>query len=589
MDMKAVSEGRQAGETFFQRKALTACAVGALATLGACDSGPAERPIPDVAFCQEVLPRVDAYMAQAREQHPAPDDPRYGGTAVLAGSGELSDGMNAAVSTDSYATQHQQFVNLMPLIDYDENLEPRGYLAESFEVADDNSSVTFHLRRDVFWHDGEQTTSEDVAFTYDVVTDPLTAFPNAAFWDNFVRGTEGVEVVDDFTVRIHMEPHAEFLDPFRSLGILPEHLLGDVPRDQLKQHPYGTQCPVGNGPFVFYSHSAQDRWIFEANPAFPEALGGRPFLDRYIYRVIPDQTTTLTELLTQNVDFYAGVSPDQAGRIIADPNTELISFPWRQYVFVGWNARRPELADPRVRRAITLGTDRESIVDAILQGYATVAHSSVPPFHWAFSEDRIQTLDYDPDAARALLTEAGWVDRDGDGVRESAEGVPLSISVKYNQGNQQRQDIAELMQSQLADVGIEIQPQVVEWATLLQQINSPELRDFDGVVMGWVVEFKLDDTDLFHSDRIDQPYAWSGTNNPEIDRLLEQLSTTVDRARARELWVEYQNVVIEEQPYLFFYFPNQLIGASTRMQGVEMDQRGIWLNAKDWYIDPDRR
>ena len=105
---------------------ITACAVGALATLGACDSGPAERPIPDVAFCQEVLPRVEAFMAQAREQHPTPDDPRYGGTAVLAGSGELSDGMNAAVSTDSYATQHQQFVNLMPLIDYDENLEPRG-------------------------------------------------------------------------------------------------------------------------------------------------------------------------------------------------------------------------------------------------------------------------------------------------------------------------------------------------------------------------------------------------------------------------------------------------------------------------------
>ncbi|NIV89677.1 MAG: peptide ABC transporter substrate-binding protein, partial [Actinobacteria bacterium] len=101
---------------------------------------------------------------------------------VVGGLGELADGMNAAVSSDFYATQHQQFVNLMTLLDYDEDLEPRPYLAESWEVADDNTSVTFHLRDDVFWHDGEQTTAEDVAFTYETVTDPLTAFPNAAFW-----------------------------------------------------------------------------------------------------------------------------------------------------------------------------------------------------------------------------------------------------------------------------------------------------------------------------------------------------------------------------------------------------------------------
>ena len=559
------------------------------ASMAACDAGPTERPVPDVAFCQEVLPAVEAYVAQARTANPVPEDPRYGGTAVLGSIGELADGMNGAVSSDYSATQHQQFVNLMTLIDYDENLEPRPYLAERFEVAEDNTSVTFHLRRDVYWHDGEQTTAEDVAFTYETVTNPLTAFPNAAFWDRYVQGPEGVEVIRDFIVRIVSGPRAHFLDPFRSLGFVPEHLLGDVPPQDLKQHPFGTQCPVGNGPFVFYSHAAQDRWVFEANPAFPEALGGRPFLDRYIYRVIPEQTTLLTELLTQNIDVYSGVAPDQAQRILDDPNSELIDFPARQYVFVGWNARRPQLEDPRVRRAIAMGTDRESIVEAILQGYGTVAHSSVPPFHWAFDEGRIQPIDYDPEGAAALLDEAGWTDRDGDGVRENAEGVPLSISVKYNQGNQQRQDIAEIMQFQLADIGVDVQPQVVEWATLLQDINTPDLRNFDGVVMGWVVEFKLDDMDLFHSDRIDQPFAWSGTRNPEIDRLLVELGTAVDRAVARELWAEYQNVVIEEQPYLFFYFPSRLVGVSSRMENVTMDQRGVWLNVKDWYIDPAAR
>jgi peptide/nickel transport system substrate-binding protein len=562
--------------------------LGTTVSMAACGEAGPQRTVAADPFCQQVIPAVDAFMARAREEHPTPDDPRYGGTVVVGSIGEISDGMNVAVSADYVATQHQQFVNLVTLLDYDENLEPRPYLAESWEVADDNSWVLFHIRRDVFWHDGEPTDAHDVAFTYRTVTDPLTAFPNAAFWDRYVPGEEGVEIIDDYTVRIRMQPHAEFLDPFRTVAILPEHLLGDVPPEELKQHPYGTQCPVGNGPFVFWSHTPQDRWVFEANPAFPEALGGRPYMDRYVFRIIPEQTTLLAELLTGGIDVYMQPHPDQAQRIIDDPNTELKQFPFRDYVFIGWNARRPMLSDARVRRAITMGTDRQSIVQSILAGYGTVANSSVPPFHWAFDPDAAG-IDYDQEGARALLEEAGWVDRDGDGIRENAQGQELSFTVKYNTGNQQRQDIAEIMQSQLADVGIDLRPQVVEWNTLIQQITTPDVRDFDGVVMGWVVEFKLDDTDLFHSARIDQPYAWSGTRSPELDRLLDELGNTIDRDRARELWSEYQEVLNEEHPYTFFYFRERLNGVSTRLMNVEMDARGDWLNVRDWYVDPASR
>ncbi|MGD8289610.1 MAG: ABC transporter substrate-binding protein [Gemmatimonadota bacterium] len=566
--------------------------LGMASVAAACGGGEGGTPVASSdPFCQQVMPAVQAFMEQARAEHPVPDDPRYGGTVVVGAIGELSDGMNAAVSTDYAATQHQQFLNLMPLVVYDENQELQPNLAESFEVSEDGTSVTFHLRDDVYWHDGVLTDANDVRFTYEVVTDPLTAFPNAAFWDYFVKGPDGVEVLDDFTVRIHMQPHSEPLDPFWSLGILPEHLLGDVPRDQLRIHPFGTQCPVGNGPFVFAEHRSQQRWVFEANPAFPAELGGRPYVDRYVYRSIPEQTTLLTELLTENVDVYIRPTPDQAQDIIDNPDVRLLDFTFRNYVAVIWNSRRPQLADPRVRRAITMGTNRQQIVDALLEGYGRVANSTVPPFHWAFDpevNDEVG-LHYDPEAARALLDQAGWIDRDGDGVRESADGTPLSFSIKYNDGNQTRQDITEIMQAQLAQIGIDAQPQVVEWVTLLSQINDPAMRDFDGVVMGWVNEFRLDDTDLFDSDRIDQPYAWSGTQNPEIDRLVEELGVTMDRDRAKELWTEYQRVLAEEQPYTFFYFDDRLEGVNNRLQGVVMDARGEWVSVKDWYIDPASR
>ena len=559
--------------------------LAATTALVACGGADIVRTVSNDPFCQQVIPAVDAWLAQVREANPTPDGDRYGGMAVVAAVGEITDGMNSAVSRDYTSTQHQQFLNLMTLIDYDGNVSPRPYLAESWEIADDQSSITFRLRQDVFWHDGEQTDAHDVAFTYIAVTDPETGYANAAFWDHFVHGEEGVELIDDFTIRISMRPHADPMDPFRVLAILPEHLLGAVPHSELMQHPFGTQCPVGNGPFVFYSHDPQSRWVFEANPAFPESLGGRPYLDRYVYRVIPEQATLLTELLTGGVDVYIQPTPEQAESIVEASDLSLMNFVGRDYVYIGWNARVPKLSDVRVRTALTMAIDRESVVEAMLGGYGSVANSGVPPFHFAFDPTLESPAAFNRDRARALLAEAGWVDRDGDGVRENAAGERLSIALKYNP-NEIRQTIAEIMQIQAAEVGVEIVPTMTEWNTLIGQIST-EARDFEGVVMGWQAEFRLDDMDLFHSDRSDRMFAFSGTNNPEVDRLLEAISATVDREESRALWGEYQQAIMAEQPYTYLYFRERLVGMNNRLSGVEMDARGEWVNVKDWYIDPD--
>jgi len=275
--------------------------------------------------------------------------------------------------------------------------------------------------------------------------------------------------------------------------------------------------------------------------------------------------------------------------ILDSDAVDLLRYPFRGYVLVGWNARRTQLADKRVRQALTRGTNRQEIVDALLQGYGTVANGSVPPFHWAYDPSiGRDAMSYDQDAARALLAAAGWVDRDGDGVRENAAGVRLAISIKYNHGNDMRQDIAEIMQAQLSQVGVEVTPMVVEWGTLLDQIGQTP-RDFDGVVMGWIVEYKLDDTDLFHSDNISETYAWSGTQRPDIDRFLEELPLVVDREEAKPIWSEYQELLVDEQPYTFFFFDDRLDGINKRLRGVEMDARGEWLNIKDWWIPADQR
>jgi peptide/nickel transport system substrate-binding protein len=357
---------------------------------------------------------------------------------------------------------------------------------------------------------------------------------------------------------------------------------------QLATHPFGQQCPVGAGPFVFVEHRPQESWTFKANPAFPASLGGRPYLDRYVLRVIPEQTTLLTDLLTENIDVFIAPRPDQAEQILASPDVALLNYTARNYNLVAWNTRGPLFSDVRVRRAMTLGTNRREIVAAQLRGYGRIANTGIIPLHYAFDPRLENEMQYDPAAARRLLEEAGWSDRNGDGVRENAQGTALEFSIKYNQGNQQRQDIAEIMQAQLAEIGARAQPQVVEFGTMIAQMTAPE-RDFDAAVFGWNVDFAIDESAFFHTAKSDEPYGFSSPRNPEMDRLLDTLRLITDREAARPFWREYQRLVIEEQPYTYMYFPDRLDAINRRLRGVTMDARGEWISVREWWIPREER
>ena len=130
---------------------------------------------------------------------------------------------------------------------------------------------------------------------------------------------------------------------------------------------------------------------------------------------------------------------------------------------------------------------------------------------------------------------------------------------------------------------------VLEPQLLTQQILLNPERDFDGFLISWIADFKLDDRDLFHSERFDAPFAMSGTDNPGLDELLDTLQLVPDRAVARELWAEYQRRLVEEQPYTFLYFIRRLAGVHRTLRGVQMDARGEWVGVHDWWIDPSER
>jgi peptide/nickel transport system substrate-binding protein len=258
-----------------------------------------------------------------------PEGQRYGGTAVIGSYGDLQS-LNPLTSSDNNSNMIQRDMLFMPLVKYDEDMGIVPWLAESWDtvrVHADSLELTWRIRDDVRWHDGRPTTAEDVLFTYERFTDPETAFPNI---QAFALYDPQAELVDSHTLRMRLRAHADFLDIFVMTVIAPKHVLGTVPAAELLQHEFAYQ-PIGNGPFRFVRRVAGQEWVFDANSDFPEALGGRPYLDRVVYRAIPEMTTLLTELLTGRIDIYLQPNPDQDAVIERTEGTELRTYPSRQY------------------------------------------------------------------------------------------------------------------------------------------------------------------------------------------------------------------------------------------------------------------
>jgi peptide/nickel transport system substrate-binding protein len=513
-----------------------------------------------------------------------PEAERYGGTLVIGANSDIAD-----ISPITWHVQNalymQEHVLFTPLIAYDSALAAIPRLARSWEVNADTTLLTFHLRDDVWWQDGVRTSAYDVKFSYDLARAPGSGYIYTALWTSYGQA----EAPDSFTFRIHLRPHAEFMDPWRTFAPVPEHVLRGVPPERLATHPFGTRAPVGNGPFRFVSRTPGQEWVFEANPRWPKELGGRPYVDRLVYRAVPEPATLLTELETGSVDVYPGMPPQFAPRVQGSTRARLASFPDLMYEHIAWNHRRAPFGDARVRRALTRAIDRGRIVQAVRGGFGQVANSTVAPMLWPHDPAAGAGMGYDPAAARRLLAEAGFADRDGDGTVESAEGRPFRFTLKVPHGNQERRDIAEMVQADLKKVGVAANVREVEFNTLIAQAADAKRRDFDAMVLGWKPEFRVDDGDLFACAKRDNPITFAGYCNPEVDRLMDSLQRVADRRAALPLWHRYQALIARDQPFTLLYFGNRLVGVNRRVQGARPDARGDWVGIDRWWIQPSMR
>lgn len=500
-----------------------------------------------------------------------PSVPEQGGSLVMDMLGEPSN-LIAILATD--ASSHEIASQLsVSLVKYDKDLNLIPYAAESFDVLNGGKLIRFKLRKGIRWFDGEPLTARDVEFTYRLIIDPKTP---TAYKEN-LKAVSAFRLIDDYTFEVEYEKTFAKALVSWAMDILPEHVLKG---EDLLNTKY-SRDPMGAGPYMLAEWKAGSRIVLKANPDYFE---GKPYIDRVVYRIIPDQSTQFLELKAGNLDSMS-LTPLQFLYQTSGPGWDgsfnKFEYLSSGYAFLGFNMERALFKDVRVRQAIDFALDRRELVKGVLYGLGEAANGPYKPGTWQYNE-LIKPRPYDPDKARALLAEAGWTDSDGDGLLDK-DGKPLDFTIITNQGNTQRIKTGVIIQQRLRDVGIKVELRTVEWAAFIKEFIDK--GRFDATILGWNILQDPDIYSVWHSSMaVEGGLNFTRYKNTELDDLLERGRRLVVPEERKPIYDRVQQILHDEVPYCFLYVPKSLPIVQARVQNIKAAPAGIAYNFTRWWI-----
>ncbi|MDR2503559.1 MAG: peptide-binding protein [Deltaproteobacteria bacterium] len=515
---------------------------------------------------------VPAAAASAKEG----TSPVYGDARVEASIGEPGN-LIPALSSDTASSQVTGRLYIS-LLRYNRDTEIETEAAESYEVLDGGLRLRFALRRDLFWADGRPLDVDDVEFTYRLMINPDTP---TAYAGDYLRVKE-FRRIDRWNFEVvYDRPYARALISWM-IDILPKHALEG---EDLRTTPLRRK-PVTSGPFSLKSWEPGSRLILAANPGY---FAGRPYLDGLVLRVIPDMTTMFMELRAGKIDAMS-LTPQQFVY-----QTEETAFTERYtvykhlslgYTFMGYNLKSPLFSDKSTRRALALAINKDDIISGALFGQGLHTTGPYTPGSWVYN-DKIQPYPHDPEAAAAILAENGWKKgRDGVLVKD---GRRFEFTLLVNQGNEQRSKAAVIIQSHLKKLGIVVRIRTVEWAAFLNDFVHK--RYFDALLLGWSTTLDPDLHSVWHSSNdFEGGLNFIGFSNAEADALIETGRGSFDLTLRKKCYDRIQEILHEEQPYLFLYVPYSFAAVHRRFRGLDPAPiMGVEYNLPEWWTPPQQQ
>jgi peptide/nickel transport system substrate-binding protein len=505
------------------------------------------------------------------------DQPAFGGSYVegVTGAPARINPLFAGQNTVDQSLVELVFSGLTRLDDRD---QPFPDLAESWDISADGRSYTFRLRRGVLWQDGSPFTAGDVVFTLGLLQSPDLRTPPP-----LAQALAGAAVrrVDDFTVRIDLpQPFAPLL-AYLSLGILPQHLLGQTRPADLFDSPFNLR-PVGTGAYRLEQLNGE-RALLVANPGYHF---GQPYVQHLELRFFRDDGALMSALTSGRVQgafFGSGTNPGDLSNLRSRKDLAVSALSSGEVTFIYFNLSNPIFQDRRVRQALTYAIDRDALVGDALAGQFARADSPLAPGTWA-ADTALARYGADASVATALLTEAGWVPGPG-GVR-TKDGQPLSFTMATN-NDPVRVAVAQAIADRWKAIGVDVTVQAGGATTLVRDLLEP--RSYQAVLFAYQAGADPDPFAAWHSSQTGR----DGRNvsllrDQRFDRLLEDARATPDQARRADLYRQFQELFAQEMPAIPLYSSVSLYVQKKSVKGTRvgyLDNAGArFWQVQDWYV-----
>ena len=454
-------------------------------------------------------------------------------------------------------------------------------LTESWTLDEATLTYTFKINANAKFSDGTDVTADDVAFTLMGFLNPATASPRQSKFLSIAGAAEyagvsatpvptpvdtvsGIEVVDAKTIKLTLaQPDASFLYNLRYLFVVPKAQLDGK---NLTNDPW-FQNPVGAGPFMFQSWNTGGDFVANKNPNYYQE--GKPALDGFIHRVIADANTIVLSLQSAEIDGSVYPAPTAKDQLEQVEDLVVIIPPFNSPNGWMFNLKNEWLAKKEVRQAIAMAINVEQFAQDSLLGIGTPGVGPIAPGSWAF-DPNLKALPYDPTQAKALLDSVGF---------------PAGTKIRFcvNQGNVLREDWLVLSQQALKEIGIEVDAQLLEYATLVEDVTVN--RDFDATGVDFVGA-TADPGDLYDQLRSGASGNYMSYSNPQLDDLLEQAKRELDMEKAKTIWAQIQAIVVDDAPDYFAWYRPFLHCVNKRFTGYTGSnlEEGVFYTLEDWSL-----
>ncbi|GAB4517557.1 MAG: hypothetical protein OHK0046_24230 [Anaerolineae bacterium] len=496
-------------------------------------------------------------------------------------------------------------------------IEPNqpGTLGVDWEVSEDGLVYTVNLRDDWTWSDGTPITANDVIANWELINTVEAEHPSGYITEDIAN----VEALDDYTLQFTMNrPSCTALSSMAVVRPIPSHLYEGIAPADLTTFEEGLNPSVTAGPFTFGEFRPAEVTTLIGNDAFVDAELGFVNPDGYLQRVYADQTVLLEAFLEGEITFVENPAPDRKADIRAREDLQIYDFPGNTWDYMAFNLANPEnpqpaldengerieqelnpfFSDVRVRQAIGHAVDVDAIVEGAVFGEGSRMAAQLTPSSWAYNSD-LAPRAFDPELAAQMLDEAGWSDADGDGIREcngclyatevdaAFEGTPFQFELLTNAGNTRREAIGVIIQDQLADLGITVDFQTIEFNTLLEIMDA---QTFDAFILGWRAGYPDDpDTTQLFGAAADAPgsgFNFTSFYNEEYFDLEAQALAVegCDPAGRKEIYDRMQEIMYEEMPYLWLFVQNGMYAAQPNLVGFDPRPQALQWNIDTWTL-----